>query len=119
MNRYLAGVPYATVTNFGEDTTATTAHLGTSRPAPPQSIRIWVAQASGTGTQSLTWSARSGDWTVVVMNADTAPGLTVRANAGATVPALPWIAAGVLVVGLVIAVGGVLLIVLPVRRAQA
>lgn len=118
-NRYLANVPYATVTNFGDDTSATTAHLGTARPAtPPQSARIWAAQVSGTGTQALTWTPRSGDWTVVAMNGNATPGLTVRADAGATIPSLPWIAAGLLAGGVLLAVGGVLLIVLPIRRAQ-
>ncbi|HEX9358481.1 MAG TPA: hypothetical protein VF933_32305 [Streptosporangiaceae bacterium] len=56
---------------------------------------------------------------VVVMNRDGAPGLTVRADAGVTVPALPWIAAGLLAGGVLFAAGGVLLIVLPARRASA
>jgi hypothetical protein len=45
--------------------------------------------------------------------------LTVRAGAGATIPALPRIAAGLLAGGVLLAAGGVLLIVLPVRRASA
>ncbi len=45
--------------------------------------------------------------------------LTVRADIGATVPALPWIAAGLLAGGVLLAAGGVLLIVLPACRASA
>lgn len=121
VTRYLANVPYSTVTSFDEGTSGTTAHLGTQRPAtPPRSANIWAAQVSGTGTQALTWTPRSGDWMLVaMMDGNTAPGLTVRADAGATIPALPWIAAGLLAAGVVVAVGGVLLIVLPIRRAQA
>jgi uncharacterized protein DUF4389 len=118
--RYLANVPYATVTSFGDNTGTTTSHLGTGRPAtPPQAARIWSAQVSGTGTQTLTWTPRDGDWTVVAMNADAAPGLTARAGVGATLPALTWIAVGLLAAGVLLAVGGALLIVLPIRRAQA
>jgi hypothetical protein len=117
--RYLTGVPYTTVTSVGSDTSAIRTHLGTARPATaPQSARIWTAQVSGTGPQTLTWTARSGDWRIVVMNRDATPGLTVRADAGATIPALPWIAAGLLAGGVLFAAGGVLLIVLPIRRAQ-
>ena len=44
------------------------------------------------------------NWMVVVMNRDATPSLTVRASAGATVPALPWIAAGLLGGGVLLAV---------------
>ncbi|HUY49370.1 MAG TPA: DUF4389 domain-containing protein [Streptosporangiaceae bacterium] len=117
--RYLSGVAYTTVTGLGGNAAATTSHLGSATPAAPQAARIWTAQVSGTGTQTLTWTARSGDWMVVVMNRDATAGLTVRADAGVTLPALPWIAGGLLAGGVLLAAGGVLLIVLPVRRAQA
>ena len=115
---YLSGVPYTTVTDLGASN-ATISHLGTATPRAPQLARIWSAQVSGPGTQALTWTAREGDWMVVVMNRDGGPGLTVRADAGVTVPALPWIAAGLLAGGVLLAAGGVLLIVLPVHRASA
>ena len=115
---YLSGVPYTTVTDLGGNN-ATISHLGTATPRAPQLARIWSAQVSGPGTQALTWTAREGDWMVVVMNRDGGPGLTVRADAGVTVPALPWIVAGLLAGGVLLAAGGVLLIVLPVHRASA
>jgi hypothetical protein len=118
-SRFLAGVPYSTVTGLGGNSGTTTSHLGTATPPAPQQATIWAAQVSGSGRQTLSWAARNGDWMVVVMNRDAAPGLTVRANAGATIPALPWIAAGLLTGGVLLAAGGVLLIVLPVRRASA
>ena len=43
----------------------------------------------------------------------------MTADAGATVPVLPWIAGGLLAVGALALIGGVLLIVIPVRRASA
>ena len=114
---YLSGVPYTTVTDLGGNIAALS-HPGTATPRAPQLARIWSAQVSGRGTQALTWAAREGDWTVVVMNGDGTAGLTVRADAGVTVPALPWIAAGLLAGGVLLALGGVLLIVLPARRAS-
>jgi hypothetical protein len=116
--RYLAGTPYTTVTGIG-DGTDYTSHPGTGQPAAPQQAGIWAAQVSGTGPQTLTWTPRAGDWMVVVMNRAATPGLTVQASAGATVPALPWIAAGLFGGGLLLAVGGVLLIALAVPRAPA
>ena len=117
--RYLSGVAYTTVTGFGGNTRTTSSHPGTATPAAPQQARIWAVQVSGPGTQALTWTARDGDWMVVAMNRDAAPGLTVRADVGVTLPALPWIVAGLLAGGVLLAAGGVLLIVLPVRRASA
>jgi hypothetical protein len=55
---------------------------------------------------------------IVMMNRNATPGLTVRADAGATVSALPWIAAGPLAGSALFAAGGVLLIVLPARRVR-
>ena len=117
--RYLSGVAYTTVTGFGGNTRTTSSHPGTATPAAPQQARIWAVQVSGPGTQALTWTARDGDWMVVAMNRDAAPGLTIRADVGVTLPALPWIVAGLLAGGVLLAAGGVLLIVLPVRRASA
>ncbi len=119
VTRYLSGVPYTTVTSYGGNSQVTTSHQGSASPAAPQAAGIWAAQAAGTGPQTLTWTARDGDWVLVVMNRDGARGLTVRADAGATFPALPWVAAGLLAGGVLLAAGGVLLIVLPARRASA
>jgi hypothetical protein len=44
--------------------------------------------------------------------------VSVRVNGAATLPALPWIAAGLLVAGLICLAGGVLLIAIPLRRAS-
>ena len=70
---YLSGVPYTTVTDLGGNA-ATISHPGTGTPRAPQLARIWSAQVSGGGTQALTWTAREGDWMVVVMNRDRATG---------------------------------------------
>ncbi len=60
-----------------------------------------------------------GNWDVVVMNKDAAAGLAVRADIGARLPALPWIVASMLASGVLLLVAGVLLIVIPVRRASS
>jgi hypothetical protein len=51
-----------------------------------------------------------------VMRADGRPGVAARADLGARMSALPWVATGVTVAGLVFLAGGVLLIVGAVRR---
>jgi hypothetical protein len=81
-------------------------------------MSMWAAQSTGTGTQTLTWQPISGRWTVVVMNADANPGLTVSADVGATAPGLGWIALGLLAGGgLLLLIAGAL-IVAPVIGAN-
>ncbi len=60
----------------------------------------------------------SGEWMVIAMNADGSRPVSMRVNVAATLPALPWVAAGLLAGGVVFAIGGVLLIVIPLRRAS-
>jgi hypothetical protein len=117
-SRYLAGVEHATVRGADGDLGTFTEHAGSAPAAPPGQAGIWTAQASGPGTQTLTWAVRSGDWTVVAMNADGSRPVSMRANVAATLPALPWIVAGLLVGGVIFLAGGILLIALPVQRAR-
>lgn len=115
---YLSGVDYSTVTDFGSGGTTYTRHSGGPPPSPPAAADFWAAKASGTGTQTLTWTPSSGDWTILVMNADASPAVTVRADAGTTIPALTWIAIGLLVFGVALLAAGTLLIAIPVNRAS-
>ena len=114
--RYLNGVNYATI----RDTSAPTyiVHSGANPPVPPQDTDIWVAQASGTGTQTIAVPISTGDWTAVVMNANGAPGIEVRAEVGATVPGLDWMSGVVLGLGIVLLGGGVALIAVAIHRAS-
>jgi hypothetical protein len=116
--RYLAGVDYATVRGAAGDHGTYTEHAGTAPAVPPRQAGIWTAHAAGPGTQTLTWAVRSGDWTVVAMNADASRPVNLQVNVAATLPALPWIAAGLLTGGIIFLAGGVLLIAIPLRRAS-
>ena len=112
---YLAGAQYTTVTDWSGVTYAQNA--GNQTLAAPQTAGIWAAQASGPGTQTVVWPMRSGDWTVVVTNADGSPGVNVRAEIAATLPALGAVAWGLVGTGLLFLVVGTVLIAIPVRRA--
>jgi len=59
-----------------------------------------------------------GDWMVVAMNADASPGVTVRADAGVSSPALPWLAGELLAAGVLTGVTAAALIIVPVRLAS-
>jgi len=108
-DRYLGGVDRTVINEFWDNEMEPVAG-GRVRSAPATQ-HFWVASSSGTGTRSLVWKPADGTWTVVVMNADGRPGVAVGADLGARMPALPWIALGLLVGGVVLMAGGVLLIV--------
>jgi hypothetical protein len=118
VDRFLAGVSHEDVTNWASGTTSYRGGAGLAPGTPPASARIWASRSSGIGTQTLTWNASPGNWTVVVMNTDAKAGLAVAADIGATFPDLGWIAFGLLVGGGVLLIVAVGLIVFPIRRAS-
>ncbi|MEU6641829.1 DUF4389 domain-containing protein [Saccharomonospora sp. NPDC046836] len=113
---YLSGVQYATVSDTAEN--GLVVHDGGPPAGPPTTAGPWLAQASGTGIQTVALPAPAGDWTVVIMNADGSPGVSVRAQAGATVPGLGAVGLSVLGIGIVVLAGAEVLIVVAVRRAS-
>jgi hypothetical protein len=116
--RYLAGMDYATVRGAAGHHGTYTEHAGSAPAVPPGQAGIWTGQAAGPGTQTLTWAVRSGDWMVVAMNADGSRPVDLQVHVAATLPALPWIAAGLLIGGIIVLIGGVLLIVIPMQRVS-
>jgi hypothetical protein len=120
VDAYLRGTSHATVTDV--DYSPFHASYRTrsgSRPAPPVAQRFWSASANGNGTQTVEWKVRSGNWSVVVMNADGSADIHARVRAGARLPWLDeleiaaWVAAAVL-----LALGGGLLAAGVRRRPQ-
>ena len=83
---------------------------GSVQPTAPTNQLFWVAQASGTGTQTLTWTPTSGEYWVVIMNADGQPGVDANVQVGARVTVLGWIGWGLLFGGLFVALIGVVII---------
>ena len=104
MADYLDGVAHSTATEL--DDPAYTEHPGTAPGEAPTDSDIWTAQASGTGTQSMTWKPSGGNWTVVVMNADGSAGVDARTDVGATVPIVDTLVHWLLALSALLAVGG-------------
>src|SRR3712207_2358763 len=91
---------------------------GGAPAGPPGSVDIWAASTSGDDGLLLEWQPAEGDWTVVLMRADGGAGIDAVVRAGATVPGLTGLAVGLLVAGGVLFGIGVLMVVLPLHRAQ-
>ncbi len=116
VDRYLAGVSQTLIADFW---TGSVESVGGGSPeSAPASQNFWVASDTGTGTRTVTWDPTAGSWTVVVMNADTRPGVDVRADLGAWLPAVPWIGVGLLAGGAIFLIGGVLFIRGATRRRE-
>jgi hypothetical protein len=116
---YIGGVERTIVTDLGSDA-APAVRTGTGAPStPPGEQDFWVAQADGSGTQTLTWKPAAGNWTLIVMNSDGSRGVSMDARLGATIPALTGLAWGLFVAGLFLLALGTVVIVLAARRRPA
>jgi hypothetical protein len=118
VDRYLAGVSHTLISDFWSNKLETVGGGGAPASAPGKQS-FWVASAEGSGAQTVVWKPVKGSWSVVVMNADGRAGLDVKADLGARMPAVLWVAIGVLAAGGVFMAGGVLLILGAIRRRPA
>ncbi len=120
VHRYLAGVETDTLEGYTGDDPELRTSPGGALTAPPGGQDFWVTSSTGTGTRTVTWAPRQGDWVAVVMNADGSAGIRTEISVGAEVPAL-GAAAGVLLglagLGLVVAVVVIALAVHGASRA--
>lgn len=81
---YLADASFDEVTDFVDRRPVYTRHDGTSDAVVPAPVdqTFWTEQVAGPGEQQLDWVARNGNWSVVVMNADGAPGVAADVTIG-------------------------------------
>jgi hypothetical protein len=91
---------------------------GTAPSGPPTSLAIWDRSVVGSGTQELTWTPRTGDWAVVLMNADASAGVSAQVSVGAQIPWLGGLGVALLVAGLVLLAAGVTLVATAARGAS-
>jgi hypothetical protein len=120
VDAYLRGVSRSEVSDvdYSPLRARYTQRAGTRHPARPAAQDIWAAQ----GSETLTWNARKGDWSVVVMNADGSRGVTSAVSAGAKVPYIAEIGYGTLGLGVLFIIATAVLTAYgsrPVMRALA
>jgi hypothetical protein len=119
VNAYLRGTGHATVTDVDYSPfRATYRTRAGDRPAPPVAQRFWTASANGTGTQTVDWKVRGGNWSVVVMNADGSRNVDAGVKAGSDAPWLPTVGWGSIGGGVVLAILAGTLVYVGVRRPR-
>jgi hypothetical protein len=115
---YLDDAPHTVVVDI-DDHTPRYRQVGGSELVPPVGSPLdqdfWVATASGSGEQELTWQARGGRWSIVVMNADGSPGVAADVQIGGRSDAITPIAVTLLAIGGIVVLTGVALIVYGAR----
>lgn len=105
VERYLAGVAHDEVIGLGDRATDVTLRAVTGGAAsPPASETFWDLGATTSDSQTVTWDARSGAWSLVIMNAGGSPGVAVAASFGVRAPGLLWIGIGIAAAGILLGV---------------
>jgi hypothetical protein len=117
---YLSGVGYDEIRDFRVHPFRVeyTNHPGNSAPAAPTSQTFWVVSEHGPGTQTLEWQLETGNWVLVLMNADGSAGVNVSGSIGVKAPWVFWVGIGLLLGGIVLLIIGVGLILLATRRQR-
>jgi hypothetical protein len=100
VDNYLARVRHTEATKLDLDPFRVTYvdHRGTVDPGRPAREPFWAAAVSGTN-RPLEWKLRSGNWSIVVMNADGSPDVAATIGVGVKVPALLWAGIGLSLLG--------------------
>jgi hypothetical protein len=120
VERYLADVEHAQITNFEIDPFSVSYRAlgGSAKPALPASQDFWRAQATGSGSQTISWPVEEGTWSVVAMNANGSRNVSVDARLGTRVEYLGWIVTGLLGAGVLVLLLGGRLIYSGARRPR-
>jgi hypothetical protein len=115
---YLAGVARAEAADLGARSGDFHPHSGSAPNSIPGAQHFWVARASGAGEQTLTWKVRSGNWRVIVMNANGTRNVASELSISASFPHLLRIGIAALLGGLLILLASAGVLFRVVRRAH-
>lgn len=117
VDAYLDDVAHSEVRRVVDDGARYRNIDGDRSPGVPSDEGFWSSSTTGPGTQMLEWEIESGEWALVVMNADASQGVTVEAAAGADTDLLIPVAFALLAVGVILLIAALALIVAGVRRS--
>jgi hypothetical protein len=119
---YLDDVEYDEITQWSSNSWGTDVeyrrHPGDSQPADPTTQTFWEVSAYGTGTRTLEWEPRSGNWVMVIMNEDGSFDIDAIGAVGARVPWVFWLGIGLLIAGAVALPAGIVMVYFAARRPK-
>lgn len=110
--RYLADVEHSELAavRFGPFMPSYQTSPGSRSPARPAVQDFWAVSAQGSGTQQIESELRTGNWVMVIMNADGSSPVAVDLQAGLRSNVFAPVALGSLVGGLALLAGGVVML---------
>jgi hypothetical protein len=122
VDRYLDQVQHDEISDLDFDpfTIDKRRQAGEARPAMPAAQTFWAA--SSADGRPLDWKVRKGEWSVVMMNADGSPGVSVDASVGAKTPLIGELAWWLTIPGIGLGLIALVLVTFGVRgltRADA
>jgi hypothetical protein len=113
VSKYLSGVARDRITSI--DLSAGSVRYdhvnGKTVPDPPGRQSFWVTKVAGTGSQTLQWAWREGDWTLVIMNGDASAPVVADMTLGARFGIVYSLIVGLMAAGIVLLGIGATLIV--------
>jgi hypothetical protein len=112
---YLAGAGFSDIVEMDGDAPVYEEVAGGDMIGDPGAEPFWAVAAAGVDTQEVEWEVRDGDWSVVVMNTDGAPGVAADVEVGLRSGAIIPIAIGLMVAGALVLAGGISLVVVGTR----
>ncbi len=112
VSRYLAEVGHDRLGDFEVRPFAASYERvpGGAPASEPGTQTFWVAEDTGS-TPSVTWDVSSGDWSVVVMNADGSAEVQSELSVGATLPIVHSAGLGIVIAGGLALVVGIAMVV--------
>jgi hypothetical protein len=111
VNTYLSDVAHAQGTSFATNGTFTT-YPGGAPASAPTAHPFWTASTVGGEIRTVNWTPQTGNWRIVVMNADGSRGVSADVSVGARLPHLLTIGIATLGAGillLLLSAGGIYL----------
>jgi hypothetical protein len=120
VERFLAGVAFDRVTDieFRPFELDLSRVPGSTESTPPGAETFWVASSKSTTDAQLSWRIADGDYRMVIMNADGAPGVITAARVQLLLPNAFPLSLAVLGVGLVVTSAGIVIAVLATTRGR-
>lgn len=113
VSEYLSGVPRDRITGI-DLTGGSVQHdpvSGGALPSRPAEQSFWLAKVTGTGSRTLEWTLREGDWAVVIMNGDASAPVAADVRLGARSGIIFPLIAGLMGAGVALLAVGAALVV--------
>jgi hypothetical protein len=93
-------------------------HPGQTLNITPTDLDIWILEVNGAGEQTLAWTPETGNFWLVIMNADGSEGIEANIKVGVQVPFFGGIGDILISAGVVVGAIGLVMLYFTIKRNQ-